>query len=148
MPEIPTSWMAGEPDTYSIESIAALDDSALNALAAELRGWIFRESGILTDKSGEEVRESECVVFKLGTASDSYPYFWQPVKNRNQSGELLQWAIAKGVDFMIRLNRSRPRITIFRSTFGESLITIEANDARAETIAFCAAMLATEGRLR
>jgi len=23
MPEIPTSWMAGEPDTYSIESIAA-----------------------------------------------------------------------------------------------------------------------------
>ena len=144
MPEIPTSWMTGEPDTYSIESIAALDDSALNALAAELRGWIFRESGILTDKSGEEVRESECVVFKLGTASDSYPYFWQPVKNRNQSGELLQWAIAKGVDFMIRLNRSWPRITIF----GESLITIEANDARAETIAFCAAMLAINGRLQ
>lgn len=143
MPEIPTSWMAGEPDTYSIESLTALDNSALNELAAELRGWIFRESGILTDESGEEVRESECVVFKLGTASDSYPYFWQPVKNRNQSGELLQWAIAKGVDFMIRLNRSRPRITIF----GESLITIEANDARAETIAFCAAMLAMEGRL-
>lgn len=144
MPEIPTSWMAGEPDTYSIESITALDDSALNELAAELRGWIFRESGILTDESGEEVRESECVVFKLGTASDSYPYFWQPVKNRNQSGELLQWAIAKGGDFMIRLNRSWPRITIF----GESLITIEANDARAETIAFCAAMLAINGRLQ
>ena len=143
MPEIPTSWMAGEPDTYSIESLTALDNSALNELAAELRGWIFRESGILTDESGEEVRESECVVFKLGTASDSYPYFWQPVKNRNQSGELLQWAIAKGVDFMIRLNRSRPRITIF----GESLITIEANDARADTVAFCAAMLAMEGRL-
>jgi hypothetical protein len=144
MPEIPTSWMAGEPDTYSIESLTALDNSALNELAAELRGWIFRESGILTDESGEEVRESECVVFKLGTASDSYPYFWQPVKNRNQSGELLQWAIAKGVDFMIRLNRSWPRITIF----GESLITIEANDARAETIAFCAAMLAINGRLQ
>jgi hypothetical protein len=136
--------MAGEPDTYSIESLTALDNSALNELAAELRGWIFRESGILTDESGEEVRESECVVFKLGTASDSYPYFWQPVKNRNQSGELLQWAIAKGVDFMIRLNRSWPRITIF----GESLITIEANDARAETIAFCAAMLAINGRLQ
>lgn len=37
MPEIPTSWMAGEPDTYSIEQLTALDDSALNALAAELR---------------------------------------------------------------------------------------------------------------
>ena len=38
MPEIPTSWMAGEPDTYSIESLIALDNSALNELAAELRG--------------------------------------------------------------------------------------------------------------
>ena len=135
MPEIPTSWMAGEPDTYSIESITALDNSALNELAAKLRtlrhvcrstnDWIWEDA--------------------LG---NFYDEIFLPATDRNQSRELLQWAIAKGVDFMIRLNRSRPRITIFRSTFGESLITIEANDARAETIAFCAAMLATEGRLR
>lgn len=139
MPEIPTSWMAGEPDTYSIESIAALDDSALNALAAELREWKLLESdhdswrGVTGNYYFEhENGEAEC------SEGD-----WSPTTDRNQSGELLRWAVTQGVDFMIRLNRSRPRITIF----GESLITIEANDARAETIAFCAAMLAMEGRL-
>lgn len=147
MPEIPTSWMAGEPDTYSIESLTALDNSALNELAAELRGWIFRESGILTDESGEEVRESECVVFKLGTALDSYPYFWQPVKNRNQSGELLKWAIAKGAEFEVSLSlNSSIDFRIHRQDW--RTVDCSSSFARAETIAFCAAMLAMEGRLR
>lgn len=132
MPEIPTSWMAGEPDTYSIESLTALDNSALNELAAELRGYWISDDPMFK----HFWLDADCNTV-------SHVADWSPAVDRNQSGELLQWAIAKGVDFMIRLNRSRPRITIF----GESLITIEANDARAETIAFCAAMLAMEGRL-
>lgn len=146
MPEIPTSWMAGEPDTYSIESITALDNSALNELAAKLRtlrhvcrstnDWIWEDA--------------------LG---NFYDEIFLPATDRNQSRELLQWAMTqKDAVFSVHIEHSFKRVDVAvpdlatQDSSGRMLFdrefTIEGNDARAETIAFCAAMLAINGRLQ
>ncbi len=108
-------------ETYTIADLQAMPDDALNALAAELR-W---QKEITWD-------------------------IWSPTSDRNQSGELLQWAEAhRGCAFDIQIGRNEaigifipPNATRFPD------VVVSGNDARAETIAFCAAMLAMKGRLK
>ena len=132
-------------DTYTIADLQAMPDDALSALAAELRGWQFSIAGILQDKNGQEVRQRDCVVFKLGTASESYPYFWSPATDRNQSGELLEWAASQGFRISIGRDETGIHVGIYsdRGRFGAH----DEKWPRAETIAFIAAMLDLKGRL-
>lgn len=109
--------------TYTIADLCALPDDALDALAAELRGYteVFK-MGTHTfwqDASGKKITES---------------YKWKPTTDRNQSGELLMWAQLQGAKFQ-------------QIVAADGVLEINIS-ARAETIAFCAAMLAMAGRLK
>ena len=134
---------------YTLAELQAMPSDDLSALAAELRGWKFSAAGILEDGSGQEVRQKNCVVFKLGTASESYPYFWSLATDRNQSGELLQWLTRRywTVDVGFGLGNAAIVAMVDDGELDKT-IKIPGNDARAETVAFCAAMLAIKGRLR
>lgn len=123
------------PDqAYTITELTELSDAALNAMAAELRGPQF--TGLLGE---EEINAWE---FPEKPARDNYTLQiraadWTPATDSNQSGKLLQWAIKTDL-------RSNTAVYIETSPL---LKTILGNDARAETIAFCAAMLAMRGQL-
>lgn len=132
--------------TYTLAELQAMPNDGLDALAVEMRGWKFSAAGILEDENGQEVRQKDCVVFKLSTASESYPYFWTPATDRNQSGKLLEWLIANGWRGAAYYT-SPARIEIWHYNYGKN-VQVAGWNARAETIAFCAAMLATAGRLK
>lgn len=130
-------------NTYTIADLQALPDNDLNALAAKLRGlqYLPRFGNVFNFVwfDGEKIYAQD-VAF---------------ADNRDQSGELLQWAAKQGCYFTIGFgdfnSDVRVRINLERTQYGEREIfldaTIPANDARAETSAFCAAMLAMAGRL-
>lgn len=106
-------------ETYTIADLCALPDGALDALAAELRGWHWIESD-LVDESGK--------------VQVMWPVCFTPTTDRNQSGELLIYAQQQGARFK-------------QVVADDGILEININ-ARAETIAFCAAMLAMAGRLK
>jgi hypothetical protein len=129
----------------TIEQMQTLPDAELNALAAKLRGLkAFNFQGVkwlgVVDVEGKthgkhKLRE------------------WTPATSRDQSGALLQWAATQGFyftvgfgdfnsDVRVRINLERNEREIFVDE------TIPGNDARAETIAFCVAMLAMETQNR
>ena len=121
----------------TIEQLQALSDKGLSALAAKLRGWYDCEK-----ENRPCYHDSET----LAEVCDN----WTPATSRDQSGELLQWAETQGCyftigfgdfnsDVRVRINLERNEREIFVDE------TIPGNDARAETVAFCAAMLAMEG---
>lgn len=151
MPEIPTSWMAGEPDTYSIESLIALDNSALNELAAELRGIACHlcEMGHRLSRDGKlhlpsqakgmiEVQPCKMAQFK-------------PATDRNQSREILDWFVETQwkAGYTIRYGKLFRSVSIAAATSGDDVkVSVNGTGAKSETIAFCAAMLAINGRLK
>ena len=118
--------------TYTIAELLALPDERLNALAAELRGY----------KLVETVWDS---AYENGSG-DSIPVTeWTPATDRNQSGELLTLATAQGLGFMVDwfgVGDTPARISCYQQADCAWLCEIPGNDARAETVAFCAAMLA------
>ena len=106
-------------ETYTIADLCALPNDTLDALAVELRGWHWIESD-LVDESGE--------------VQVMWPVCFTPTTDRNQSGELLIYAQQQGARFK-------------QVIADDGVLEININ-ARAETIAFCAAMLAMAGRLK
>jgi hypothetical protein len=146
MPEIPYSWLEGQLDCYTIADLQALSNADLNALAAELRGWVLRieeyqigepviESGVLRDYVAADGRTMSAVAD------------WSPCLDRNQSGKLLRHAEKQDIQFIVHfLNKMGASIHWREGDYG-FWNYVSGNDARAETIAFCAAMLAMEGRL-
>ena len=117
--------------TYTVGDLLALDNDALNAMAAELRG-IHRAVG-----GGGWIED--------GTEA-FYDEIFLPATDRNQSGELLVWAIEQGCQFDISLT-AESEIDFCASGGDWSTISIDSGLPRAETIAFCAAMLAMKERL-
>ena len=124
----------------TVSELQALPDTELNALAAKLRGWKL-ENGRYWEEDGSR------------STSEMRLDRWTPATSRDQSGALLQWAATQGCYFTIgfgdfnsevrvRINLERNEREIFVDE------TIPGNDARAETIAFCVAMLAMETQNR
>lgn len=120
--------------------LPTLDDDALDVLAAELRGW--KVGGLL----GKEEVDVWCTGEK--TRYDNYERQirltdWTPTTNYNQSRELLDWAAKEhSMEFMVRIGNPHARVVYF----GDEITTIQGNSPRAETTAFCAAMLVKMGR--
>lgn len=126
-------------ETYTIEALAELPDADLNALAAELRGWRLQT---VTDPT----RGSFLNWVDSNDVGQCSPNDWQPATNRNQSGELLRWATSQGFRISIGCSETGViRVGIYsnRGRFGAH----GGKWPRAETIAFCAAMLDLKGRL-
>lgn len=138
---------------YSIEELQALPNGDLSALAAELRGWKLSQGAQWWKyDDGRKVptftyNDTEGPVMPV---SD-----WVPTANRDQSGELLREAAKRRCYFTIlfcaddaMLYFGSNQLSVFTPNHrGRQLATIPGNDARAETIAFCAAMLAMKERL-
>ncbi len=119
-----------EKQSYTIADLLAMPDDALNALAAELRGYTLSKTKIFWRDANEEV-----ICHRRSFA---------PATDRNQIGELFDWAVKEhDMGFMIRIGGGYPRVVCL----GDAWITIKGNSARAKTAAFCAAMLAQAGRL-
>lgn len=119
-------------DTYTMGEFQTMDNNAINGLAAHLRGFRLVGFSYFHDDGEFETRVCQVADFI-------------PTIRHDQSRELLDWAVREHeMDFMIRLREFWPRVVYF----GDDLITIQGNDARAETIAFCAAMLVKAGRLK
>lgn len=122
----------------TVEQLQALSDEELNALAAKLRGWKLLESdhdswrGVTGNYYFEsEDGEAEC------SEGD-----WTPATSRDQSGELLEWAWRnRGILFHVGFTGGgSPGYVQFETPITHHMV--RGNDARSETIAFCAAMLA------
>jgi hypothetical protein len=134
----------------TIEQLQALPDKELNALAAKLRGLkAFNFQGVkwlgVTDAQGKthgkhKLRE------------------WTPTTSRDQSGELLEWAAGRGILFDVAFghyasDERHPHVEAYLPRYDDKawisenrwLYHIPGNDARAQTVAFCAAMLAIQG---
>ena len=74
---------------------------------------------------------------------------WTPAASRDQSGELLQWAVKRGVRITIQFGSWSGAVNdgnflrcLIADRYPVRVFNLAENDARAETIAFCAAMLA------
>jgi hypothetical protein len=127
-------------ETYTIADLCALPNDALDAMAVELRGWHWIESD-LVDESGE--------------VQVMWPVCFTPTTNHNQSGKLLSHAVSNGCAFEINIG-DEPFVEFTWPDAPEALTSrngadwreIPGNDARTETIVFCAAMLAMAGRLK
>ena len=138
--------MTTEKQSYTIADLLALDNDALNAMAAELRGWTLRveeyrighpliEAGVLRDYISADGRTMSAVAD------------YSPSLDRNQSRACLKHATTNGVRVDVCF---RPEVayTTFYIEAIPLMRTVQGNDARAETVAFCAAMLAMAGRLK
>lgn len=123
-------------NTYTLADLQAMTDDGLNALAAELRGLQYLpRSGNVFDfvwMDGDKVYTQE-IAFTA---------------NRNQSGELLEYATAQGAGFIIDRFGGSSRIACYQGKDCAWICAIPGNDARAETIAFIAVMLAMKGQLQ
>ena len=113
--------MTTKAATYTLPDLLALPDDELNALAAELRGLIS-EGG------------------------------WRPSENRNQSGELLAWWVAQSYKAVCIIRNAILRESVRFEWVNEAgdfhNVEIPGISAASETRAFCAAMLAQQGRLK
>lgn len=122
---------------YTIEELQALPNDDLNALAAELRGhsigtvlYAGKYSNWLLDATGNRIM---------------YKSLWGPAVCRNQSGELLEWFVETQwrAHYTIRSGKLFRSVCVTVATDSGD-VNVEANGtgAKAETVAFCAAMLA------
>ena len=134
-----------------INELQALPDAELNALAAKLRGWTlaYSDHDSFRGVTGQYYFNGDsATVEAICTEGD-----WAPATDRNQSGELLQWAAKRGGEDYA-FSSDLATFIEFQAIFqpeeisdpveAEPLFNINKYSARAETIAFCAAMLALE----
>ena len=103
---------------YTQVDVAALSDAELSRLASALR-------------FGREITWD----------------IWSPATDRNQSGELLQFAADNGAAFTVNVFRSASVDAWIHLSTYEGHIKISGATARAETVAAVCALLAIEGRL-
>jgi hypothetical protein len=103
---------------YTQVEVAALSDAELSRLASVLR-------------FGREITWD----------------IWSPATDRNQSGELLQFASHKGAAFTINMMCSTDAWIYSSVNTFPGQIKISGATARSETIAAVCALLAIEGRL-
>lgn len=135
----------------TIDELQALPDKELNALAAKLRGWGLTFGGI--EVAGEIVREHHFEGRdkngELGAIISVHD--WTPATSHDQSRELLQWAgeiHCLWFGICVGSKCVEERVSVYLENGADKVIQeilVPGNDARAETIAFCAAMLAIEG---
>ncbi len=120
-------------NTHTIAELEALPDDDLSALAAELRGWHFAD-GLLW----------------LDNTSLGLDWKYKPATNHNQSRELMAWAATQySVRFCTITGMGiYSGITQIDEHGYEPWGEIPGTSARSETVAFCAAMLAQQGRLK
>jgi len=119
--------------TYTIAQLLALPDDDLNALAAELRGWHWLESDLVDEK---------------GEAHVLWPVCWTPVTDCNQSRELLTWAATQhSVRFCTTTGMGiYSGVAQIDERGFEIWGEIPGASAHSETVAFCAAILAQQGK--
>jgi hypothetical protein len=103
---------------YTQVEVAALSDAELSRLASALR-------------FGREITWD----------------IWSPATDRNQSGELLQFAADNGAAFTVNVFRSASVDAWIHSKAKLTHTKISGATARSETIAAVCALLAIEGRL-
>jgi hypothetical protein len=128
--------------TYTLPELLALDNDALNKMAAELRG--YRLCGFSYFQDDGDFESRVCHV------SD-----YTPTDNFNQSRELLMWAMIEHDCFFNISIGDEPFVEFIWPDAPEMLTSrngadwreIPGDSARAEVAAFCAAMLAVAGRL-
>lgn len=124
-------------NTYTVAELQELPDADLNALAATLGDYRHDPSNAAWyDEHGGRF---------------DYEYEFKPATNRNQSGELLEWFVEtqwKG-HYAIRSGKLFRSVCVTAATDGDDVnVEVNGTGAKAETIAFCAAMLALAGRLQ
>jgi hypothetical protein len=125
--------------TYTLPELLALDSDTLNKMAAELRGY-----RLVTEY---DYNQRDCYLDDKGDCLYRVEDY-SPATDRNQSGELLDYAEGQGLGFMIdKRSKYIPARTVCYGADAKWLLHVPGNDARAETVAFCAAMLAMQGRL-
>lgn len=151
--ECPLHGDTDETTSYTIADLLALPDDALNAMAAELRGWYLEEVEEFTDKDWYFGNSSKPCMFRTYKDSNSNGFAcdfskWTPATNLNQSRELLQRATDEtGHCFNVFIQPGGGHVWIIGDEASKETTEIPFNSAHAETAAFCAAMLAMEGRL-
>ena len=132
----------------TISELQAMSDQELNALAAKLRGWKLLESdhGSWRGVTGNYYFESEDGEAECSEGD------WTPATSRDQSGALLQWAVKRGVRITVQFGSWSGAVNdgnflrcLIADRYPVRVFNLAENDARAETIAFCAAMLAIQG---
>jgi hypothetical protein len=123
----------------TIQPFTEMADDELNALAAKLRGWKL-ENGRYWEEDGSR------------STSEMRLDRWMPATDCNQSRELLKWAAKRGVRITVQfgswssaVNDGRFLRCLIADRYPVRAFDLAENDARAETIAFCAAMLAIQG---
>lgn len=128
--------------TYTIEELEALPDARLNETAAELRGWHQEPIG-----DSYSWLLAETVIMPC--------YRWSPATDRNQSGELLEWLVEQPIyraNYTIKLGCGKlfagVRVEWIDGNNNFQDVQVNGTSARSETAAFCAAMLAQQGRLK
>lgn len=161
-----------ETKSYTIAELQAMDDDTLNALAAELRGWHLEEVEEFSDRDWYFGNNSHPALYRTYKDDNGFVcHFkdWKPATDRNQSGALIEWLLAecfhrKQPGQVTAWNPGKPmrgyvqvqipkqsglspeRLAFWKGD-ANHLFIIHGNDARAETVAFCAAMLAISQRL-
>lgn len=129
-----------ETKSYTLAELQAMPDNDLNAMAAELRGLrnIEGDGGIRdwiwVDVDGQ-----------------FYDEIFLPTTDRNQSREILDWFVEAQwkAGYTIRYGKIIRSVSVTAAADGDD-VNVEVNGAgaKAETIAFCAAMQAMAGRLK
>lgn len=122
-----------ETYTDTVAELLETSDRDLNLLAAHLSGAVERAAKwwVWTDENGKEsaIHISE----------------YKPATDRNQSYGLLRKMVDLGHRFDVQIGGNDPeleRVIMWPKLY--TMVTIPGNDARTETIAFCAAMLAIQ----
>lgn len=133
--------MSEQIQSYAIADLLAMDDGALNALAAELRGWHY--------PSPQELKKGAWPGYDKGDGSYMEAHKWRPATDLNQSRDLLRLAIDKtGNCFNVSTQPDGSFVEIVWVAPGGDTTEIPFNCARGETAAFCAVMLAEIGMLK
>lgn len=112
--------------THTADTLAALPDAELDALAAKVKGWNLWQ-GFWNTADGKQVQPGGL------RAID-----WQPTRDANQALALLAWAEGEGIAEFEICVRSLPRVVVYLE--GRLIFTVLGEGARAMTIAFILAM--------
>jgi hypothetical protein len=134
--------------TFTLAELEALPSSGLNALAAEMRGWVYRE----TCEHKEPCWAIKDTLLPPGIQiwrTMALERRWNPVLKRQQSAELLELMVQRGVRFAVFMGTTVAGIDVWSKREGgrASVLRVNGNGALAETIAAIAAWFILEGRL-
>lgn len=126
-----------ETAPHTAASLAEMSNDALNALAAEMRGWKIMRCPIV--EMWCDIANGDAMI---------RPDRWTPATDANQALGLLDWAASQGCYFNIGFGEFntevRARISLEKTSVSEREAFLDAaipgNDARSMVIAFVLAM--------